>query len=174
MSSSNHYDEHLLGSAPEATKEQRQEGYNVNLLEQNKPGQVGSLKTVELTPRSTDVESAFPVPKKYDVVPNEKGALHTRLLQSTKGKIAIFIALIVIIGAIVGGAVGGTVGKHNNLVSNSLSSTSNSTSASAGAPKTASTSTLTPASVAPTAAATTNTQPTGNVGPAPVVQASAR
>ncbi|KIM89824.1 hypothetical protein PILCRDRAFT_198236 [Piloderma croceum F 1598] len=98
MSSSNHYyDQNLLGAAPEATKAQRQEGYNVDLLNQSRSLQ---SKPTVLTPRSTDVETAVQHPDEKYVT---AGASHTPFFQSTKGRIGILIAVIVIIGAVVGG-----------------------------------------------------------------------
>jgi len=114
MSSSNHYDENLLGAAPKATREQRQEGYNIDLLNQSRTRQDVKSTPPALTPRSTDVEAAMQPSKEGFVAANGGGRSHTPFLQSTKGKIIILIAAIVIVGAVVGGAVGGTVGKHKS------------------------------------------------------------
>lgn len=122
----NHYDQNLLGAAPEATKEQRQEGYDVDLLTQNQAHQGGNATPPDLTPRSTDVETALR-PKEYNNLAAVTEASRISFFQSTKGKIAIVIVIIVIIGAVVGGAVGGTVGKHKNNNSSVLPS-SNTTS----------------------------------------------
>jgi len=138
-SSHNHYDQHLLGAAPEATKEQRQEGYNIDLLKQSRTHHVGTSSPPNLTPRSTDVESALPRPKEYNgVVVGKPVASHTSFFRSTKGRIVMLIIVIIIIGAVVGGAVGGTVGKHkNNTAVKPSSGTSTSTSISSGAARTA-------------------------------------
>jgi len=107
MSAPNNYDQNLLGAAPAATKEQLQEGYNVDLLK----GRRGASTTPAPPPHSTDVEAAFRRPKEYNPVDaSAPGKPRTSFFQTTRGRIVIIVAVIVVI-AVVGGAVGGTVGK---------------------------------------------------------------
>ncbi|KAG1873776.1 hypothetical protein F4604DRAFT_1955450 [Suillus subluteus] len=116
MSSQNGaYDQNLLDEAPAATRAQRQEGYNVDLLDDRptRPASTQPLKP-QTIPGDTDVESS-PLTREK-IVPLPGAATYaSRPTQSfwrtRNGKIAIFVIAIVIIGAVVGGAVGGTVGK---------------------------------------------------------------
>lgn len=106
------YDERLLASIPAASKAEKQEGYNVNLLDneqnssplaQNPPSNLG---------HSNGDPEGGPLSKEHSY---QKGNFAFRPLpwyRRGKWRIGILIGAIIIIGAVVGGAVGGTVGKH--------------------------------------------------------------
>ncbi|KAG2112948.1 hypothetical protein BD769DRAFT_1673919 [Suillus cothurnatus] len=127
-SQSGAYDQNLLDEAPAATRAQRQEGYQVDLLD-DRPIRTAStqpLKPPHIIPSDTDVESSSLTREK--VVPGAT-AYASRPTQSfwrtRNGKITIFVVAIVIIGAVVGGAVGGTVGKigsNNNTPAQNITS----------------------------------------------------
>ncbi|KAG1796964.1 uncharacterized protein HD556DRAFT_1441138 [Suillus plorans] len=130
------YDQNLLDAAPTATRAQRQEGYNVDLLDDRptRPLSTQPLTLPQPIPSDTDVESSSLVQEKD--VPAAAAATYashpTKSFWKTRnGKITIFVIAIVVIGAVVGGAVGGTVGKisSNNNAPQSVPS-SNETSAS--------------------------------------------
>jgi len=95
MSSANGYDQGLLAAAPKPTKAERQEGYNVDLLEE------GS-RTAPVA-HSTDLEhgnkEAYPISKDSEPpIP---------FYRTKKGKIIIAVVVaIVVIAAAVGGGVG--------------------------------------------------------------------
>jgi len=123
------YDQNLLDAAPAATRAQRQEGYNVDLLDDRptRPVSTQPLTLPQPIPSDTDVESSSLVQEK-DVPGAATYASHpTKSFWRTRnGKITIFVIAIVVIGAIVGGAVGGTVGKisSNNKAPQSVPTSS--------------------------------------------------
>ncbi|KAG1767351.1 hypothetical protein EV702DRAFT_1203724 [Suillus placidus] len=136
MSSQNGaYDQNLLDEAPATTKAQRQEGYNVDLLD-DRPTRSAStqpLKPPQTIPSDTDVESSSLTGEK--IVPGAATyASHpTQSFWRTRnGKITIFVIAVVVLGAVVGGAVGGTVGKigSNNHIPAPQNVTSGSSTAS--------------------------------------------
>lgn len=95
MTSANGYDQDLLAAAPKPTKEERQEGYNVNLLGEERTA------TVPLA-HSTDLEHGT-----KEEYPISKPAIP--FYRTRKGKIIIgVIIVLVVIAAAVGGGVGGT------------------------------------------------------------------
>ncbi|PFH49295.1 hypothetical protein AMATHDRAFT_48847 [Amanita thiersii Skay4041] len=127
-SSAGQYDESLLKSAPAATKEQLQEGYNPDLLNaptRNKsvrqPGQPNRTSTpAPPIPIHTDLERGNTVPSNNGSTPyltlDEKARFASSgqpFWRTTKGIIILVVAGLVILGAVIGGAVGGTVGRHN-------------------------------------------------------------
>ncbi|KAG2051078.1 hypothetical protein BDR06DRAFT_1010630 [Suillus hirtellus] len=139
------YDQNLLDAAPAATRAQRQEGYNVDLLDDRptRPVSTQPLTLPQPISSDTDVESSSLVQEKD--VPGAAAATYashpTKSFWRTRnGKITIFVIAIVVIGAIVGGAVGGTVGKisSNNKAPQSVP-TSSSTSSTASSGETATT-----------------------------------
>ncbi|KAL0577414.1 hypothetical protein V5O48_004580 [Marasmius crinis-equi] len=111
--SSNHghgaYDQSLLASAPETTKQMRQEGYNSDIL--NAPKKSNSINThgnrdLESGTASKEhlaLTSTTPIPSRR--VP---------FYRTRKGMIIIAVAALVVIGAVVGGAVGGTRKKKDD------------------------------------------------------------
>ncbi|KAG8959590.1 hypothetical protein FRC03_007750 [Tulasnella sp. 419] len=127
------YDQALLADAPEVGKDQRQEGYNVDLLETGRPG--GSpTNTHSPIPPAQSVIGHRPYNEPKDGY--NAGFNHTSysppkkapFWRSTKGKILLALLAIAILGAIIGGAVGGTVGKNkssNNDTKSPLSGNGN-------------------------------------------------
>ncbi|KAG2112606.1 uncharacterized protein F5147DRAFT_771147 [Suillus discolor] len=138
------YDQNLLDAAPAATRAQRQEGYNVDLLDERptRPTSTQPLTLPQPIPSDTDVESSSLVQEK-DVPGAATHASHPpqSFWRTRNGKITIFVIAIVVIGAIVGGAVGGTVGK--------ISSNNNAPPSSGETPATSTSATNTDAGVAP-------------------------
>ncbi|THH30470.1 hypothetical protein EUX98_g3719 [Antrodiella citrinella] len=110
------YDERLLASAPAATRKERQEGYNIDLLDNGRGAPTsGSSTPPVLAPNEDYAENGLPA---KEVTPRYASAT-TPWYKTKKGLIILFVAAIVIIAAVVGGAVGGTVGKHKNNGSSS-------------------------------------------------------
>lgn len=108
------YDQNLLDAAPAATRAQRQEGYNVDLLDDRptRPVSTQPLTLPQPLPSDTDVESSSLVQEKDVPGAATYTSRPTQSFWRTRnGKITIFVIAIVVIGAVVGGAVGGTVGK---------------------------------------------------------------
>ncbi|KAG2135355.1 uncharacterized protein EDB93DRAFT_1254272 [Suillus bovinus] len=107
------YDQNLLHEAPAATRAQRQEGYNVDLLDDRptRPTSTQPLTLPQPIPSDTDVESSSLTQEKIVPEPAHASRPAQSFWRTRNGKITIFVIAIVIIGAIVGGAVGGTVGK---------------------------------------------------------------
>jgi len=121
MASNSSYDRDLLASAPVATRQERQEGYNVDLLEKGDgpartPSGRGSPVPVSLK------EQTLPTPQRRTTDETSSPSLKraTPFWRTGKGIGLIVIAIIVILGAVIGGAVGGTVGKNHH--SNSATS----------------------------------------------------
>ncbi|KAF9062342.1 hypothetical protein BDP27DRAFT_294725 [Rhodocollybia butyracea] len=119
------YDTQLLASAPEATREQLQEGYNPNLL------QSGKKKDVDAELDSPNGKEGYPPSTSFAQASSSRRAVPW--FRTTRGIIIIVVVALVIIAAVIGGAVGGTRHKHKNelTVANSTasaSSTSSSTS----------------------------------------------
>jgi len=111
------YDERLLASVPAASRAERQEGYNVNLLDsepQNSspttrkpPSNLGHANGTEAVHSSKEALPRPYEPAKYDSKPKP-------WYRQGKWRIAMLIGAVVVIGAVVGGAVGGTVGHNKN------------------------------------------------------------
>ncbi|KAG2125750.1 hypothetical protein DEU56DRAFT_564681 [Suillus clintonianus] len=122
------YDQNLLDKAPAATRAQRQEGYNVDLLDDRptRPTSTQLFKPPPIIAGDTDVESSSLTREK--VVP----ATHPTqsFWRSRNGKIIMFVIAVVVVGAVVGGAVGGTAGKlsSNNSAAPPQNATSESNS----------------------------------------------
>ncbi|KAG0700997.1 hypothetical protein DFH29DRAFT_1080338 [Suillus ampliporus] len=125
MSSQNGgYDQNLLDEAPAATRAQRQEGYNVDLLD-DRPNRTTSTQPLQPPPPQitpTDVESN----SQEKFVPGAAAHVSSHPTQSfwrsRKGIITIFVIAVVVLGAVIGGAVGGTVGKHSSANNNAVTS----------------------------------------------------
>ncbi|KIJ24661.1 hypothetical protein M422DRAFT_39064, partial [Sphaerobolus stellatus SS14] len=142
------YDQSLLQATPEVTRAERQEGYNVDLLNDDgrpRPQRSATQRTAASHSQSVRAASAresarhpsaFPGKEAYvPSLPVPITAAPTRStnvpwFRTTRGIIALAIIVIVIVGAVVGGAVGGTVGHKNK---NASGQTSSSTPASAAA-----------------------------------------
>jgi len=130
------YDARLLDSAPKATRAEKQEGYNVNLLaSDNSESPMNPRPQAVTTDGHGSIETGVP--------PNKEGYISSHppvpWYRQNRWRIAMLIGAIIVIGAVVGGAVGGTVGSKNRTTTPSgpvtvvLSSTT-STSVSSGAP----------------------------------------
>ncbi|KAF8332001.1 uncharacterized protein EI90DRAFT_3123087 [Cantharellus anzutake] len=151
------YDEKLLAEAPLASKKDRQEGYNLDLLE---PERTSSPPVRAYTPATgvvpPEAGASFPPPPREGTPRLEEGQTDfvstgganefrngdeyyskpSKPWYKTKtGIIIIIIILLVIIGAAVGGGVAGShSGKSNNNVVHATSSTSTSPSTNIPAP----------------------------------------
>jgi len=112
------YDETLLKDSPEVTNQARQEGYNVDLL-QEKPASTRPLSPPTNVPVHTRKSVHPPGTARLaeeDIPPIPMNHIEERRVpfwRTTKGLALIAVGAIVIIGAIVGGAVGGTVANKN-------------------------------------------------------------
>ncbi|KAF8591782.1 hypothetical protein K439DRAFT_1626784 [Ramaria rubella] len=104
------YDKSLLAATPEVSKAAKQEGYNVDLLDEHRQRAPST--------RATQNYEAAPLKETYATMGAVGGAGAMRrkvpFYKTRAGIITIAILAIVIVGAVVGGAVGGTVGHHNN------------------------------------------------------------
>jgi len=139
------YDENLLAKAPAATREARQEGYNIDLLESERPSPPIPSRTPGAGVPPAGAGASFPPPGRevtprleegqaeqasvgatkeyaslgdrgeYDSKADEKVPWH----RTTKGIIILTVLALVVIGAAVGGGVGGALsGKSNNKNNN--------------------------------------------------------
>ncbi|EIM84371.1 uncharacterized protein STEHIDRAFT_132732 [Stereum hirsutum FP-91666 SS1] len=181
------YDQSLLANAPEVTRAEKQEGYNVDLLEEGRPRGAASPAIAHtsdnLDPSSTSRAFEGPGPRgaggytrTLDSDPTTYPANGTTNLGTKRpwyrtrtGIIAIVIIVLVIIGAVVGGAVGGTRHKSSNnaVVPSPTASASSSASGASSAESAGATSTGSefPGSVGVgTAAASTTTSDGQGVG----------
>ncbi|KAI0350936.1 hypothetical protein OH77DRAFT_1430336 [Trametes cingulata] len=100
------YDERLLASAPAATRAEKQEGYDIDLLDDRHHGARGVSTSPPpavpiLAPNHAKAEVGG-----YSYAPSRV----TPWYKTRKWVVIFVIGALVIIGAIVGGAVGGTVG----------------------------------------------------------------
>lgn len=152
------YDQNLLDEAPVATKAQRQEGYNVDLLDDRpvRPTSTQPLQSPRTIPSDVDLESSSLTREK--IVPGVAATHASRPTQSfwrtRNGKITIFVVAIIIIGAVVGGAVGGTVGKtssNNNIASTGTQPMNSTSSSNSMSGSTASDGSITSGSFTPSA-----------------------
>jgi len=108
MSTQPAYDASLLASAPQVTREMKQEGYNPYLLaEESKP------KPAKKTP-------VVPVGKELPANPPRKQPF----FRTRNGIITIVVLVLVILAAVIGGAVGGTRHKSHTNTTNPFSSSS--------------------------------------------------
>jgi len=112
-----HYDENLLASAPIATKEQLQEGYNPDILNPNRKAN-SSPPTPLRHP-----EAGLPSKEYVTLAP-----ARLPFWRTTRGRIIIAIAVIVVIAAVVGGAVGGTHHKGSSSLGTAVGDSQNGTS----------------------------------------------
>ncbi|EJD43588.1 hypothetical protein AURDEDRAFT_114648 [Auricularia subglabra TFB-10046 SS5] len=102
------YDSSLLAHAPQVTKAEHQEGYNVDILNHREPISGSSAPTPTRTPQPV---RRAPSPAEEPRKPR------LRFWQTTGGRIALAVLALVVVGAIVGGAVGGTAGRHKKVES---------------------------------------------------------
>ncbi|OJA20263.1 hypothetical protein AZE42_04298 [Rhizopogon vesiculosus] len=124
MSQHGAYDQALLDEAPAATRSQKQEGYNVDLLD-SRPTR----------PVSTQIHSPPPPITHPDAERNSQERIAPTYAQkptksfwrSRNGKITMFVVAILVLGAVIGGVVGGVVGKKKS--SNTSANPSSSSSA---------------------------------------------
>lgn len=116
------YDQNLLVDAPQATRAQLREGYNVDLLDSSRPGPADSttpappvappppMPQAPLMPAATENGSKEPFVESGGVYASKP---RTGFWRSRKGIITVVVIIVVVIGAVVGGAVGGTTKKSN-------------------------------------------------------------
>lgn len=118
------YDASLLASAPKATREMVQEGYNPYILDAQTQAR---SKSSQIAPAAVENgENSQP--------PSKEAHLNTRttpklpFYRTRTGIIIISLVALAILAAIIGGAVGGT--RHSSHAINSVSSLSSSSSSS--------------------------------------------
>ncbi|KAI0684557.1 hypothetical protein BC835DRAFT_1310505 [Cytidiella melzeri] len=127
------YDEHLLAAAPAATREQKQESYNIDLLKNSPSGASvqDDSNNAPTAPAAHDheAESGFSTKERMDPYSARPVPWYR-----TKKWIVIFVILgVVVVAAVVGGAVGGTVG-HKSHKNTPSTTSSNSTGGAGGVP----------------------------------------
>ncbi|KAI6023221.1 hypothetical protein BKA83DRAFT_4274114 [Pisolithus microcarpus] len=125
----NNYDQNLLVDAPQASRAQLREGYDVDLLESRQPQRSPSVRSPMGAATPAPPAGAAPPPpvpqvplvlagagngSKEQFV--ESGGAYaskppTGFWRSRKGIITVVVIILVVIGAVVGGAVGGTSAK---------------------------------------------------------------
>ncbi|KAI9461948.1 hypothetical protein BJY52DRAFT_1185294 [Lactarius psammicola] len=156
------YDRSLLSSVPGPTRAEKQEGYNVDLLEEGRDRRAPSPPTngaasdhngtlLDYSPGAMSyARKDGPTTTTNDYEPIEKRVPWYR---TRKGIIGIVMALLVIIAAAVGGGVGGTRHSSKSASSNNATTTSgvgqsasNGTEQGVGESNSTSTSTLPPSS----------------------------
>jgi len=128
MSNTGGYDRGLLAEAPEASKAERQEGYNVNLLDRDR-GDATSPHT-HPPPRSVSNHDGNFIPRQgkadYSSPYQEfsGGPKTIPFWRTAKGMIIIAVLTVVVLGAAIGGGVGGGLshGNHGNRTSSNLGS----------------------------------------------------
>jgi len=119
------YDRTLLSNIPDPTRAEKQEGYNVDLLDDGRdlsaPDGIPSEHHV-LAPAEGYSPGAIALARKQGQIENghEQKLAKTPWYRTRWGITAIVIAIVLVIGAVVGGAVGGTQHHHSkNNTSNS-------------------------------------------------------
>jgi len=123
--SDNHasYDHTLLSSVPDPTRAEKQEGYNVNLLEESRDRRAITLPTNGAAPEQNGAvldysPGAVSYARKEELpTTNEYEAVEKRVpwYRTRKGKIGIAaVLLLIIIAAAVGGGVGGSHHSHSS------------------------------------------------------------
>jgi len=137
------YDENLLKDAPEATRREAQEGYNLALLEEPQASPAPRAPSVPPTGALTSAVPSFPPvagdpsdnndPADSPYAKEEEGMTRPDVKtvpfwRTTRGKLILALLAIIVIGAVVGGAVGGTSGKSSSNTAKHSSSSSGNTS----------------------------------------------
>jgi hypothetical protein len=128
--SDNHasYDHTLLSSVPDPTRAEKQEGYNVGLLEESRDRRAPSPPANGAAPEQNGGALDYSpgavsyARKEEPAATNEYEAVEKRVpwYRTRKGMIGIgVVALLIIIGAAVGGGVGGSHHSHSSNNNNS-------------------------------------------------------
>ncbi|TFK50578.1 hypothetical protein OE88DRAFT_269911 [Heliocybe sulcata] len=127
------YDERLLASAPAATRAEKQEGYNIDLLDEE-PSRAGRASTTHdhtggyvQGNRYSGAASAPDTPS-LEEKPGPLSRGRTPWWRTATGIAVLVILSLIIVGAVVGGAVGGSLGSRKSQ--NDLAEGSSSSSAS--------------------------------------------
>jgi len=136
------YDESLLKEAPEASRAERQKGYNIDLLVPDRvqspaadpPRTPSAPPGPSFPPASGESEVATgtngPGAKEYGSISQEEGgalrpdAEPLPFWRTTKGKLLISLVALIVIAAIVGGAVGGATSSKGGSKAANPSTTS--------------------------------------------------
>ncbi|OAX38408.1 hypothetical protein K503DRAFT_770526 [Rhizopogon vinicolor AM-OR11-026] len=166
MSQHGAYDQALLDEAPAATRAQRQEGYNVDLLD-TRPTRPTSTQILSPPPPITHPDAERNSQEK--IAPTYAQKPTKSFWRSRNGKITMFVVAVLVLGAVIGGIVGGVVGKKKSSNTSTNPSSSSSATSSETAPGlTFDTSTTSPttatATVAVTATSTSSTEGSNNSG----------
>ncbi|KAI6023220.1 hypothetical protein BKA83DRAFT_4274106 [Pisolithus microcarpus] len=123
----NNYDQNLLVDAPEASRAQLREGYDVDLLASRQPQRSPSVRVGPMGAATPAPPASAAPPPPVPQVPLALAAAGngskeqfigayaskppTGFWRSRKGIITVVVIILVVIGAVVGGAVGGTTKK---------------------------------------------------------------
>ncbi|KAI0270576.1 hypothetical protein BC834DRAFT_967341 [Gloeopeniophorella convolvens] len=119
------YDHSLLSAVPDPTRAEKQEGYNVDLLEEGRNGRAATPPP----PAASEHGQGAPFDYSPGAVGYARNGSSTQDLpepvkpktpwyRTKYGIIGIIVALLVIIAAAVGGGVGGTQHHHHSDASN--------------------------------------------------------
>ncbi|KAI0060126.1 hypothetical protein BV25DRAFT_1993147 [Artomyces pyxidatus] len=111
------YDQSLLAAVPDPTRAEKQEGYNVDLLEEGHP----RAATPPVAPVSEHSTHAPLAAQRADTLPAHVSPVKLPWYHTKYGIIGIVVALLVVIGAVVGGAVGGTRHHKSNTAASGAS-----------------------------------------------------
>ncbi|KAI0299045.1 hypothetical protein B0F90DRAFT_1730316 [Multifurca ochricompacta] len=119
------YDHTILSSVPDPTRAEKQEGYNVDLLEESRnpraitpPNGLSSDQhgpTIDYSPGAVSYARKEESRSDHEPVTPRVPWYRTR-----RGIIGIVVAVVIVVGAAVGGGVGGT--RHSSHSSNSNAS----------------------------------------------------
>ncbi|KAH8983339.1 hypothetical protein EDB92DRAFT_1890941 [Lactarius akahatsu] len=169
------YDHTLLSSVPDPTRAEKQEGYNVDLLEESRDRRAPSPPTNGAASDHNGTlldysPGAIGLARKEDPITattNDYEPVEKRVpwYRTRKGLIGIVVVVLVIIAAAVGGGVGGT--RHsshpanNNATTNGVGQSANNSTQGVGSSNSTSSSTTSPPSNTIGQAETTSPLPSG-------------
>jgi len=169
------YDRTLLSSVPDPTRAEKQEGYNVDLLDEGRDRRVPTPPNGAPTSEHHGGSTMGYSPGARSYARKEENAAltgHETVVtkvpwyRTRRSMIGIALIVLVVIGAVVGGVVGGTQSgkKHNNSATTSKNSSSSGQQSTGDIPQQGQ---LPPATASVTSSGTTSTT-SGGVGIAPI------
>ncbi|KAF8487172.1 hypothetical protein DFH94DRAFT_687643 [Russula ochroleuca] len=172
------YDRSLLSSIPKPTRAEKQEGYNIDLLDEGRDRAATTAQEVQTGATDGYSPGAIGLARKEGQLENgDHVAKKAPWYRTRWGMITIVIIIILIIGGAVGGAVGGTHHSNSHSGSNGGDNTGrpNTTSTTIGGSQNAGTqiSALAPSSSLTTTGPTPTPAPTNSLAGSPNLNATA-